>query len=160
MIELNKILVPTDFSESSEKSLQYGISMAEQYNAELCILSVIDDRIFDDTLFVVYAEQEIRQNRKQVYEEHLEKMLTEIKKKHPKLVLYQSVKLGLAFVEIVKFAKEEDFDLIVMGSHGRTGITHLLIGSTTEKVVRKAPCPILTVRPKEHDFVRPEEEDI
>lgn len=158
MIELNKILVPVDFSESSEKSLQYGISMAEQYKAQLCIFSVIDDRIFDDTLFVVYAEQEIRHNRKQVYEEHLEKKLADIKKKHPTLKLYQCVKLGIAFVEIVKFAQEQDVDLIVMGSHGRTGITHLLIGSTTEKVVRKAPCPVLTVRPKEHDFVSSEED--
>jgi nucleotide-binding universal stress UspA family protein len=155
MISLKKILVPIDFSEFSERSLLYGISLAEQYDAELYIFSAIDDRIFDDSLFVVYAEQEIRHNRKQVYEERLKKTVEEIKREHPQLRVHQVLKLGIAFVEIVRFAKQESIDLIIMGSHGRTGITHLLIGSTTEKVVRKAPCPVLTVRPKEHEFVHP-----
>ncbi len=155
MIDIKKILVPTDFSESAGKSLLYGISLAEQYVAKLYVLSTIDDRVFDDSLFVVYAEQEMRQNRKAVYEEHLNKVIEDIKQKHPKLEVQQALKMGVAFVEIVDYAKQEDIDLIIIGSHGRTGIAHLLIGSTAEKVVRKAPCPVLTVRPKEHEFVHP-----
>ncbi len=155
MIDIKKILVPTDFSESSEKSLLYGISLAEQYGAELYVLSAIDDRVFDDPLFVVYAEQEMRQNRKAVYEEYLSKVVAGIKRDHPKLAVQQVLRMGVAFVEIVDFARQEHIDLIIIGSHGRTGIAHLLIGSTAEKVVRKAPCPVLTVRPKEHEFIHP-----
>ena len=59
------------------------------------------------------------------------------------------------FVEIVTFAKDEETDLIVIGTHGRTGLKHMLIGSVAERVVRRAPCPVLTVRPDEHDFVMP-----
>jgi nucleotide-binding universal stress UspA family protein len=155
VIELKKILVPTDFSEFSERSILYGISLAEQYNAELYIFSAIDDRIFDDSLFVVYAEHEILQNRRRIYEEQMNKAVEKIMVQHPNIKLHKTIKQGIAFVEIINFAREEDVDLIIMGSHGKTGIAHLLIGSTTEKVVRKAPCPVLTVRPKEHEFVHP-----
>jgi nucleotide-binding universal stress UspA family protein len=67
----------------------------------------------------------------------------------------REVQSGPPFVEIVRYAKEHDVDLIVMGTHGRTGIAHALIGSVAEKVVRKAPCPVLTVRPEGHQFVMP-----
>ena len=65
------------------------------------------------------------------------------------------VRTGTPFVEIVRHAKENDVDLIVMGTHGRTGLVHALIGSVAEKVVRKAPCPVLTVRPEGHQFIMP-----
>ncbi len=155
MIDIKKILVPTDFSEYSRKSIKYGISLAEQYNAEVYVLYVFDDRIFDESLFILYTENEMRQNRKKVYNEQLEKIVCDIHSKSPQLELHRKLKVGIAFVEIIKFAKAENIDLIIMSSHGRTGISHLLIGSTTEKVVRKAPCPVLTVRPKEHEFVHP-----
>jgi nucleotide-binding universal stress UspA family protein len=67
----------------------------------------------------------------------------------------RSVIRGTPFVEIVRYAREQNVDLIVMGTHGRTGLEHALIGSVTEKVVRKAPCPVLTVRPEGHQFVMP-----
>jgi len=63
--------------------------------------------------------------------------------------------LGGPYVEIVRYAKERDIDLIVMGTHGRGFVAHMLMGSVTEKVVRRAPCPVLTVRHSEHDFVVP-----
>lgn len=65
------------------------------------------------------------------------------------------IRMGTPFVEIVRYAKEKEIDLIVMGTHGRTGVVHALIGSVAEKVVRKAPCPVLTVRPEGHQFVLP-----
>jgi nucleotide-binding universal stress UspA family protein len=65
------------------------------------------------------------------------------------------VREGTPFYEIIQFAKEKDIDLIVMGTHGHTGLVHVLMGSVTEKVVRKSPCPVLTVRHPEHEFVHP-----
>lgn len=62
---------------------------------------------------------------------------------------------GTPFEEIVRFARDKDIDLIVMGTHGHTGLAHLFLGSVAEKVVRRAPCPVLTVRHPEHEFVHP-----
>jgi nucleotide-binding universal stress UspA family protein len=67
----------------------------------------------------------------------------------------RSVVTGTPFVEIVRYAREQNMDLIVMGTHGRSGLVHALLGSVTEKVVRKAPCPVLTVRPEAHQFIMP-----
>jgi len=62
---------------------------------------------------------------------------------------------GIPFAEIISTAKEKEIDMIVIGSHGRTGISHMMLGSVSEKVVRKAPCPVLTVRQSDHEFVMP-----
>jgi len=65
------------------------------------------------------------------------------------------VKTGVTFVEIIDYIKQQEIDLVVMGTHGRSGIEHILIGSVAEKVVRKSPCPVLTVRPKGKAFKMP-----
>ena len=67
----------------------------------------------------------------------------------------RATRQGPPFLEILRYAKEVNADLIVMGTHGRSGLVHMLIGSVAEKVVRKAPCPVLTVRPDQHEFVMP-----
>src|SRR5205807_7159695 len=67
----------------------------------------------------------------------------------------REIREGTPFAEIVRFAREGRFDLVVMGSHGHTGLAHVLLGSVVERVVRKAPCPVLTVRQPEHEFARP-----
>ena len=69
--------------------------------------------------------------------------------------VHPEVREGTPFAEIVRCARDKDIDLIVMGTHGHTGLAHMLLGSVTEKVVRKAPCPVLTVRHPEHEFVHP-----
>jgi len=71
------------------------------------------------------------------------------------LAIHREVREGSPFVEIIRFASEENMDLIVLSTHGHTGLAHVLLGSVTEKVVRKAPCPILTVHDPEHEFVHP-----
>ena len=65
------------------------------------------------------------------------------------------VRTGVPFLEIIRYAKELEIDLIVLGTHGRTGLAHVLLGSVAERVVRKSPCPVLTVHPKGHQFVMP-----
>ena len=62
---------------------------------------------------------------------------------------------GSPFLEIIQYAKENNVDLIVMGTHGHSGLVHVLLGSVTERVVRKAPCPVLTIRHPEHEFIHP-----
>ena len=67
----------------------------------------------------------------------------------------RSTRTGPPFVEIIRYAKEHDVDLLIMGTHGRGGLAHMLLGSVAEKVVRKSPCPVLTVRPDQHQFAMP-----
>jgi nucleotide-binding universal stress UspA family protein len=69
--------------------------------------------------------------------------------------IVRHVRRGHPFLEIVRYAKETEIDLIIIGTHGRTGLVHVLLGSVAERVVRKAPCPVLTVRPQAHQFVMP-----
>ena len=66
-----------------------------------------------------------------------------------------AIRKGKPFLEIIRFAKENDIDLIIIGTHGRSGLEHIIFGSTAEKVVRKAPCPVLSVRPSQREFVMP-----
>jgi len=147
MISLKKILVPIDFSSTSKKAVLYGASLAKTYCAELTIMVVVDDRIFQDGLFdASFIEQEALDTRNKAFEERLEEVRKEVLEKESPINVITKMPFGVAFAEIIHYAKEEKTDLIVMGTHGTTGIAHMLIGSTTEKVVRKAPCPVMIVR--------------
>jgi nucleotide-binding universal stress UspA family protein len=90
-------------------------------------------------------------------EERCRGQLNELEEKfHREDIKIETILLsGVPFVEIVKLAREEEYDLIVVGTHGRGGLKHLLIGSVAEKVVRRAACPVLTVKHPEHEFVKP-----
>jgi universal stress protein A len=155
MIDLRRILVPTDFSRYSDVALTYATALAEKFNAELYLLHVVQDlAVFvPDAVAVTppialpveqFATAAREALQRVVSEHHLERF-----KVHPE------VREGAPFYEIIRFAKEAQIDLIVMGTHGHTGLVHVLLGSVTEKVVRKAPCPVLTVRHPEHEFVHP-----
>ncbi|QAR31891.1 universal stress protein [Geovibrio thiophilus] len=148
MIKIKKILYPTDFSEPSKIALEYAAELAKQFGAELEILHVM----FDETQVVsFYLPQVTMQSLSTDIETGSAKQLDEFIQNQPVLkgINYTTTLIkGTPFIEITKHAKETGADMIVIGTHGRTGLDHVLFGSTAEKVVRKAPCPVFTVRPE------------
>jgi nucleotide-binding universal stress UspA family protein len=155
MIDLKRILVPTDFSKFSQNALTYAVAFAEKFGAELYLLNVVQDL----ALFLpdaVTAGPPLVPPLDQIttaVHEALDRLVTASHLEH--LKVQREVREGAPFSEIVRYAREQDIDLIVMGTHGRGGLAHVLLGSVSEKVVRKAPCPVLTVRHPEHEFVHP-----
>ncbi len=152
MIKINRILAATDFSECSGHALRYACEMAEVFGAELHLLSVIEIPAGAYPEFGI-SVRDIESGLIRSAEKSLSEL--PVHKWKDKLTVSRSVVRGAPFVEIVRYAREHDIDLIVMGTHGRGAITHMLMGSTAERVVRKAPCPVLTVRPETHEFVLP-----
>lgn len=169
MIALTRILVPTDFSESAAAALRYGVAFARAFHARLDLLHVAGRRDLEDILEgerVVHAltdgPGEVRgvdpsDILHDAERQRLATLLTETEQRdlQTQYVLRVS-ESGGPYGEIVRYAVEQDIDLIVMGSHGHGGVAHLLMGSVAEKMVRKAPCPVLTVRHPEHEFVLPD----
>ena len=154
MIALKCVLVPTDFSETSEVAVKYGIALARVFNATLYLLHVIDEGSGHEMATAALPlglldgiENDPRGRLRNILTEQEEKQLGS------EYVL----RAGRPDVEIVRYATERNVDLIVMGTHGRSRLAHLLMGSVAEEVVRRAPCPVLTVRHPEHEFVIPEE---
>ena len=154
MINLNRILYPTDFSEYSAVAAKYACAFADQFNAELHLLHVLEVHSSSTPLFaggLALAPQV--QESKAAAESELDKVLDPQWQKGKRVV--EATAEGTPFLEIIRYAKQNDIDLIVMGTHGRSALKQVLLGSVAEKVVRKAPCPVLTVRPGGHEFVMP-----
>jgi nucleotide-binding universal stress UspA family protein len=155
MIDLKRILLPTDFSKYSQNALKYTAALAEKFGAEIHLLHVHQNLgvFFPDAMNVMPPVLPPFDQIKSAYGEALQRIIQE---NHlDKLRVFSEVREGTPFYEIIQFAKEKEIDLIVMGTHGRTGLAHVLLGSVAEKVIRKAPCPVLTVRDPEHEFVHP-----
>jgi len=156
MINVMRILNPTDFSEFSAEATKYACAFVEKFNADLHLLHVEEELAASLPDAVVERISSLEN-----YEEELELRALESLNKvlDPEWAVGRHVTIaarsGSPFVQIIAYAKEHDIDLIVMGTHGRSGLSHALIGSVAERVVRKAPCPVLTVRPKGHQFVMP-----
>ena len=156
MITLKKILVPTDFGATCKIAVQYGRALAEAFGASLYLLNVLEEPFVPGATPVggfFTRVPDYREKMEKQAREQMEKILTTDDR--TKLHAEVFTKWGSPFVEIIRFAKSEDIDLIVMGSHGIGPVAHMLLGSVAEKVVRKAPCPVLTVRHPEHEFVMP-----
>jgi nucleotide-binding universal stress UspA family protein len=152
VIHLKRILLPTDFSESANHALRYGISFAREYKAELILLHVVE------TLSVGYASDLFPVPMAEVLDEisgyargEIAKLTTQARERG--VTAREAVLQGKPAAEIIRYAREEAVDMIVLGTHGRGVLDHALFGSTTERVVRKAPCPVLTCRLAEHEFV-------
>ena len=152
-MKIKKILCPTDFSDISINAIDWAISLASSLHARLCLLHIVDQlHSFEHYQILVLTPKEIAEKLETQANEELNKIARKIKKK---VKVETAVKQGKAFLEIIKTAKEQDIDLIVIGSHGRTGLSQVLIGSVAEKVSRKAPCPVLIVRAKDKLFEMP-----
>jgi nucleotide-binding universal stress UspA family protein len=152
MIKLARILVPTDFSDPARHALTYGVSFAREYKAELVLLHVVE------TVPVGYASDLFPVPMAEVFQElagharaELGKLSTEVGEKG--VACRAVVVQGKPSAEIIRLAREEGVDMIVLGTHGKGVLDKALFGSTTERVVRKAPCPVLTVGQTEHEFV-------
>ena len=149
MIGIKKILFPTDFSSFAVHALQYAVAMAYEFDATLYMLYV------EEVLPYIPGDPERKFPDPAEVEQHAHSQMDSHLEKHEALTAKRFVARGIPADEICEFAKAEEIDLIVMATHGRTGLKHVLMGSTTEKVVRKAPCPVLSVRHPEHEFVMP-----
>jgi nucleotide-binding universal stress UspA family protein len=157
MIALKNVLVATDFSEPAAAALEYGRTVARTFGASLHVLHVIDHKFVESVLAdaapVHYAEL------LKTMEQDGRKRLDAVVREDDRRELNASARLltfdGMA-AGIVWYANSKDIDLIVIGTHGRTGLSHLLMGSVAEKVVRTAPCPVLTVRHPQREFIRPD----
>jgi nucleotide-binding universal stress UspA family protein len=155
MIKLERILVPTDLSEFSHHALRYGCEFANRFNAELHLLNVVQDvvALVPEPGMAFPAPGEYMAELRDASRQALDKLPESGWLTGGRIV--REVRVGTPFVEIVRYARDLNCDLIVIGTHGRSGLAHVLLGSTAEKVVRKAPCPVLTVRPEGHAFVMP-----
>jgi nucleotide-binding universal stress UspA family protein len=152
MISLKTILVPTDFSECSEAALRYGRALATSFGCTLHLLHVVQDPYtqpwaadaFPAPLGVLLDQ----------WQEQARTRLAESIPEEERARVVIATQIGSPFLEILRYASEESVDLIVIGTHGRGPIGHMLLGSVAERVVRRAPCPVLTVRHPQHEFVQ------
>ena len=154
--KFQKILFPTDFSELSLAALQHARALTEKFDSELYCLHVVDDAyqywsaMGPESIPVGPPPENLVELATTRMEEFSAEHLTDLKREPTTHVV-----LGRPFAEIISYARDNSVCLIVMGTHGRGAIAHMLLGSTTEKVVRKAPCAVMTVRAPDHDFVMP-----
>jgi nucleotide-binding universal stress UspA family protein len=155
MIAFRRILVPTDFSETSDVALQYGRALADTFGGRLHLLHVLPDPVAQPWGPEAYGISlpDILSNMQRSARERLEGLVQPDER--DRLGVQIEIRVGSPFVEIIRYAKEQEIDVIVMGTHGRGPVAHMLMGSVAEKVVRKAPCPVLTVRHPEHRFQAP-----
>jgi nucleotide-binding universal stress UspA family protein len=156
VIKIQKILFPTDFSEVSLHALKYAREFATTFDAQLHCLHVVDEAfqywtaMGPESVPVGVAAEDLVS----VAEEHMARFAEEhlAGLKYPPVT---KVVVGQPFREIIHYGRETMIDVIILASHGRSGLSWVLMGSTAEKVVRKSPCPVLTVRHPEHEFVMP-----
>ena len=156
MIQLKRILIPTDFSDYSEHAAAYAVELAKRFQAEevhcIHVSDIPADLLATSGYYMTGpSEQFIEQVRAEG-----KKSLEEFTRKNLQGVAVTTAFLeGRPFVEIVRYAREKEIELVVIATHGRSGLKHALFGSVAEKVVRKAPCPVLVVRRDEREFVLP-----
>ncbi|MFM8470392.1 MAG: universal stress protein [Limisphaerales bacterium] len=150
-LRLKKILVPVDFSEFSTKAIKYAARFAEQFVATLVLVHVVEPVRYPESVLIPPEMEEANRERLKLAREALAEF---VRKQVPADIPTETAtRLGHPFSEIGVAAKDFDVDLIVIATHGHTGLKHLFLGSTAERVVRLAPCPVLTVREREHEFV-------
>jgi nucleotide-binding universal stress UspA family protein len=141
MLPIRTILHPTDFSENSEYAFRLACSLARDYGARLIVAHVAQPPIY-----ITYGEMEKVLQQPVGYKQELETKLAQHRASDPKVCMEHHLLEGNPVEEILNLAEETESNLIFMGTHGRKGLGRLLMGSVAEQIVRKAPCPVLTVR--------------
>ena len=143
-VQFEKVLVPVDFSDNSHASLQYAVEFARQHHSRLILLHVVEPAVYPVTdgltgiaTVSVGTDEEAAETRLHQWKEQ---------EVPPELNAETVLRTGLAYYEITEVARELDVDLIIISTHGYTGLKHVLLGSTAERVVRHADCPVLTLR--------------
>ncbi len=151
MFKVKNILLPTDFSKISLSAAEYAVDLAEQYGAKIHLLHVIDKtppilaiRSLDISKEKVI--ESIEKDAKQRLNECLQKILNV-----NKVDIHPVLRKGIDYEEIIKYARDKKIDVIVIATHGRTGILHTLMGSVAEKVIRHAKTPVLVITPTAKD---------
>jgi nucleotide-binding universal stress UspA family protein len=144
-LTIKSILAPIDFSDYSINSLKYAVSFAKQFQSSIILIYVIEPIVYppDFSMGQIVLPSVDNEIYPRAVEE-LEKLAAS--EAPPEIKVKTIIKTGKPFIEIIETAKEESVDLIIIASHGSSGVEHMLFGSTAEKVVRKAPCPVLTLR--------------
>jgi nucleotide-binding universal stress UspA family protein len=161
MVKLKQILLPTDFSDYAAEATKYACAFADQFAAHLHVLHVLPDLATHLPAFGMGLDFSELVERLPAERDRLEvdaiarlaKVLDPEWQKGKQVVL--ATKEGSAVAEILRYAKSHSIDLIVMSTHGRSGLAHALMGSVAEHVVRMSLCPVLTVKPQGHQFVMP-----
>jgi nucleotide-binding universal stress UspA family protein len=154
MVPIRRILFPTDFSEPADHAWPFALHFAQEFGAEVHLLHVVAPpprmteayaASFDPEKFAAVLTAEAKAS--------LDRFVLAAKERN--IASQTEVRIGVDFHEIVDYARTHRIDLIVMATHGRTGLAHALVGSVAEKVVRKAPCPVLTVKHPAMKFEMP-----
>ena len=154
---LKNILVATDFGDAAMSALAYGRELARRFDATLHVLHVVDD-IGAPLVTASGMPQDFSRLQSELDEaeqRRLNAIVTDEDRRELRAQVIQITSTAPAR-EIVTYATEARIDLIILGTHGRGPVAHLLMGSVAERVVRTAPCPVLTVRHPEHEFIRPD----
>lgn len=155
-ITFERILCPTDFSELAERAVGFAKRLASVFDSQLYCCHVVDEAyqywssMGPESIPVVPATNELLELAGSRMEKWVAAHYADLA---GPVITHLSV--GRPFADIIAYSRQESIDLIVMATHGRGAISHLLLGSTTEKVVRKAPCAVMTVRSNREGFVMP-----
>jgi nucleotide-binding universal stress UspA family protein len=149
--KLKKILVPIDFSVCSKKALQYAIPLARQFGASLALLHIVQ---VSYPVGGEYAAVDYSLCEKEFCDLTEKQLAVLAEEEIPAGVPAATVvRRGYPVQQILEAARELEIDLIILSTHGHTGLKHVFLGSTAENVVRRAPCPVLVVREQEHEFI-------
>jgi nucleotide-binding universal stress UspA family protein len=150
----SKLLLPTDFSDCSAEAARVARLLAERFGSRIIVLHVLDEPAALDPMFRGDVPLELLRSRmEQFAQENMDAFLAAHFSGFENVDTMLAA--GIPYREIIKKARECGAGLIVIGTHGRTGVEHVIFGSTAEKVVRIAPCPVLSVRMGDKEFVRP-----
>lgn len=157
MIALKKVLVATDFGPAADTALLYGRAFARGFGAELHVLHVVDNVFGRAVAGYAYAaiSPSIQEDLERAGRRQTEALLGDDDRRDLHAVAATATSMSPADA-IAGYARTHDIDLVILGTHGRGPVAHLFLGNVAERVVRMAPCPVLTVRDHEHEFVLPD----